>query len=145
MEEGSPIGFPLPKTMLDFRTMNIPELGIFRISSPATLNPTQTPKLQTKIEEIKDLLDAAKIHRAKKKIKKSLGETIDELRKEKKNQVLTIAGFARRYQEQESVIDDLSRKLKIANERNSLITKELSEVRGAKKTRGLRLIDPEGS
>ncbi|WP_133647927.1 hypothetical protein [Paraburkholderia flava] len=145
MEEGKPVDFLLPKTMLAFRNMNIPELGIFRISSPSTLNAKQTPKLHDKIEEIQELLDAAKSHCAKKRMKKSLSETNKGLRRTIRMQKLTIAGFARRYQEQESVIESQSRKLKVFHERNSLLTKEVRELRGSKKFGAMRIVDPEES
>lgn len=143
MEEGRPADFHLPKTLLEFRNMNIPELGIFRISSPATLNAKQSPKLREKIDEIRAILDVAKSYRAKKKATKSLSETIRDLRRIKRKQAVTIAGLAGRYQQQESVIESLNRKLRIANDRNSLLTKELRELRSPKKPGALRIVDPD--
>lgn len=143
MNEGKPIDFPLPKTMDAFRNLNIPELGIFRISSPSTLNAKQTPKLSNKIEEIQEFLELAKVHKPNKKIKKSLSETNRELRRKVRKQKLTIAGLARRYQEQESVIENQGRNLKIANERNSVLTKEIRDLRGEKNSGALRIVDPK--
>ncbi|MEX3962804.1 hypothetical protein AB4Y42_11390 [Paraburkholderia sp. EG286B] len=59
---GEPAGFQLPATMLQFRKMDFPELCIFPIESPSTLNAKQNPTLAGLLSVITLLLKHLKVY-----------------------------------------------------------------------------------
>jgi|GEM_PF-5968365 len=144
MAMGKPVGFLLPNTMLQFRQMNIPELGIFPISSPSTLNAKQNPRLGKKIEEIFRQLEEARSY-VPGRIPKapSLSEINRQQRRQLREQKLTIAGLSRSYHEREHELEKLVRELATANRKFAKITEELNDLRRVKGGGALRIVSRE--
>ncbi|WP_146144192.1 hypothetical protein [Paraburkholderia sp. BL25I1N1] len=125
-------GFIPPRSVSEFRRMNIPQLNIFPIGSPSTLNVKQTPHLRDEILDVFDRLAKLNDIRHKKRItpkRPTLSEENRRLRRAVRSGKLTIAGLAKSYAEFGSQIDILKKQLKAASAERDKLRLENSELR----------------
>lgn len=138
-------GFTPPRSVAEFRRMNIPHLNIFPIGSPSTLNLKQTPHLRDEILKVFDRLDRLKDIRRKKSTtpkKPTLSEENRRLRRAVRSGKVTIAGLTKSYSEFGSQNDILKKQLKATSVERDKLRLENSELRARLNKSPLHIVRP---
>lgn len=96
----------IPKTLEELRFLSVPELGIFSIGSPSTLNRKQSPHLRDLIDWAQDTVTRCKLYRRRPVVKRlSVTARNKLLARRLRRQKLINASLARALHEVENARD----------------------------------------